>query len=94
MDPVQKHAGILKFLAAEDRGVEGCWLVTEYHPFGSIYDYLKAHNSISPQALLRISGTFCHIFIQEVKLLSNRFRLFQNHFSVVWHFYTTGLTEE
>lgn len=41
-----KHKNILTYLGAERRG-EGLnteyWLITEYHSYGSLWDYLKAH---------------------------------------------------
>ncbi|XP_075243301.1 TGF-beta receptor type-2-like [Convolutriloba macropyga] len=60
LPPVQTHPNILKFLAADDQGPEGggCWLVTEYHQRGSVHDYLKVNNPVSPQALLRIAESF------------------------------------
>ncbi|XP_063723439.1 activin receptor type-1-like isoform X2 [Symsagittifera roscoffensis] len=55
---VQHHLGVLRFLAADDRGVDGCWLVTQYHPRGSLYDYLSSHHAISPQAIIRVAESF------------------------------------
>jgi len=42
--PGMKHENITLFLGASEKG-EGnnaeMWIVLEYHPHGSIYDYLK-----------------------------------------------------
>jgi serine/threonine protein kinase len=44
--PQMKHKNILTYLGAERRG-EGLnteyWLITEYHSYGSLWDYLKAY---------------------------------------------------
>jgi len=44
--PQMKHKNLLTYLGAERRG-EGLnteyWLITEYHPHGSLWDYLKAY---------------------------------------------------
>ena len=50
------HENILHFIGADRRG-EGIntelWLLSEYHEYGSLYDYLKA-NVVSWQELLKI----------------------------------------
>lgn len=43
---MKSHPNILQYLAADVRGGNGpvemeYWIVTEYHEFGSLYDYLK-----------------------------------------------------
>lgn len=43
---MKNHPNILQYLAADVRGCEGgvemeYWIVTEFHEFGSLYDYLK-----------------------------------------------------
>src|SRR6218665_990864 len=44
--PQMKHPNILTFLGSDNK-VEGItislWLITEYHPLGSLFDYLKSH---------------------------------------------------
>ena len=57
--PALKHDNILRFIGAEKRGDSlsmELWLVTEYHPLGSLYDYLKAH-LVTWNELCRIAET-------------------------------------
>ena len=57
--PALKHDNILSFIGAEKRGDNlsmELWLVTEYHPLGSLYDYLKAH-LVTWNELCRIAET-------------------------------------
>lgn len=52
-----RHKNILGFIATdkrEDIGMTGCWLVTDYYPMGSLYDFLK-RNSISMLDAVRMS---------------------------------------
>lgn len=57
--PQMKHANILSYLGAERRG-EGLnmefWIITEYHQYGSLYDYLKSHTVNWKQLLTIIQG--------------------------------------
>ena len=57
--PALKHDNILSFIGAEKRGDNlsmELWLVTEYHPLGSLYDYLKSH-LVTWNELCRIAET-------------------------------------
>ncbi|KAF8560819.1 hypothetical protein P879_09886, partial [Paragonimus westermani] len=50
-----RHANILGFIAADnkDNGISTeLWLITEYHPLGSLYDFLHEHCFL-PAALVR-----------------------------------------
>ena len=41
-----RHDNILGFLASDLTSRNGCtqlWLITQYHPHGSLYDYLQRH---------------------------------------------------
>lgn len=58
MPHVGSSSGILRFIGAEMNGSE-CWLVTDYHERGSLYDYLK-RDVITVEELLRISLSMCH----------------------------------
>jgi len=51
-------SGILRFIGAEMNGAD-CWLVTDYHEHGSLYDYLK-RDVITVEELLRIALSMCH----------------------------------
>lgn len=57
--PQMKHNNLLNYLGAERRG-EGIdtvyWLVTEYHPNGSLWDYLKSHTVNLNQLLTIVQG--------------------------------------
>jgi len=57
--PQMKHNNILNYLGAERHG-EGLdveyWLITEYHPNGSLWDYLKSHTVNLKQLLTIIQG--------------------------------------
>lgn len=52
-----RHKNILGFIATDKRddiGMTGYWLVTEYYPMGSLYDFLK-RNSMSMLDAIRMS---------------------------------------
>ena len=52
-----RHKNILGFIATDkrhDAGLVGYWLVTDYYPMGSLYDFLK-ENSISMTDAVRIA---------------------------------------
>lgn len=62
-----EHDNILKYLGAERKG-EGLglefWIITEYHPNGSLHEYLKSH-TVTWNNLLKIIqgiglGKFTH----------------------------------
>ncbi|KAI7695605.1 hypothetical protein SSS_05339 [Sarcoptes scabiei] len=57
--PRMQHNNILKYLGAERRG-EGLdveyWIITEYHPNGSLHEYLKSHTVNWKQLLTIIQG--------------------------------------
>jgi len=55
---VASSPAILRFIGAEMNGSE-CWLVTDYHERGSLYDYLK-RDVITVDELLRIALSMCH----------------------------------
>jgi serine/threonine protein kinase len=54
---LNEHPNVLNFIGAERRG-EGLtmelWLISEYHDYGSLYDYLKGH-TITYKELLHIA---------------------------------------
>lgn len=57
VEGMKHHPNILNFIAAESRGSKESleyWLVTQYHPNGSLSDYLKCH-SLNPTDSLQIS---------------------------------------
>ena len=56
------HPNLLHFISSEMRG-EGLnqelWLITEFHPHGSIYDYLKA-NTLTWSEMCKIAESIAH----------------------------------
>ncbi|XP_033096462.1 activin receptor type-2B-like [Anneissia japonica] len=60
--PHMDHPNLLHFISSEMRG-EGLnqelWLITEFHPHGSIYDYLKA-NTLSWSEMCKIAESIAH----------------------------------
>ena len=57
MAQLNTHDNVLRFIAAEKRGDNlqaELWLISEFHPHGSLYDYLKG-NLVSWQELLVIT---------------------------------------
>ncbi|KAJ6225048.1 hypothetical protein RDWZM_003593, partial [Blomia tropicalis] len=57
--PQMKHQNILKYLGAEKVGESfdtKFWLITEYHPNGSLWNYLKSHTVNLNQLLTIIQG--------------------------------------
>ena len=69
--PQMKHNNILTYLGAERRG-EGfnsdLWIITEYHPNGSLWDYLKSHTINLKQLLTIIQGISKGMFLLTVYL--------------------------
>lgn len=54
-----RHDNILGFIAADnkDNGTwTQLWLVTDYHEYGSLYDYLNL-NSVSPETMVKMAYT-------------------------------------
>ena len=53
-----RHENILAFVAADTvsrtTSSTQLWLVTRYHPLGSLYDYLRQHTIMSATDLLRL----------------------------------------
>lgn len=57
--PQMKHNNILLYLGAERRneGIDSeLWLITEYHPNGSLHDYLKTYTVNWKQLLTIVQG--------------------------------------
>lgn len=56
-----RHDNILGFIACDifsDNGVTELWLVTQYCPYGSLFDYLNLH-SVSPKIMMRMVISVC-----------------------------------
>jgi len=56
---LMRHENILGFIAADIRGTGGTTsmlLITDYHPLGSLYDFLK-FNEISEEEMLKLAHT-------------------------------------
>lgn len=51
--PRMKHPNVLEFIGVE-RHQEEFWLITAYHPYGSLHDYLKS-NTVTWDELCKIS---------------------------------------
>ncbi|VEL38888.1 unnamed protein product [Protopolystoma xenopodis] len=54
-----RHANILGFIAADnkDNGLSTeLWLITDYHPHGSLFDFLQV-NCLTPLALIRMAAS-------------------------------------
>ncbi|KAK2144657.1 hypothetical protein LSH36_739g00007 [Paralvinella palmiformis] len=52
-----RHENILSFFASDLTSRNGCtqlWLITQYHPHGSLYDYLQLH-TINGEAVLTLA---------------------------------------
>lgn len=57
-----KHENILKFVAVEKHNNGSCselWLITEYHEYGSLGDYLKSHVVTWPE-LCSMAGSMAN----------------------------------
>uniref|UniRef100_A0A0N5AF44 receptor protein serine/threonine kinase n=1 Tax=Syphacia muris TaxID=451379 RepID=A0A0N5AF44_9BILA len=49
-----RHPDILAYVASDNVGMElQLWLITEFHKFGSLYDYLQDH-TVTPQTLAKM----------------------------------------
>ena len=56
-----RHDNILGFFASDmvsNNGVTELWLITQFHQFGSLYDFLN-QEAISPKVLLQMSISTC-----------------------------------
>lgn len=56
-----RHDNILGFFASDifsNNGVTELWLITQYHPHGSLYDYLN-HRMLNPTIMLRMAISMC-----------------------------------
>ena len=56
-----RHDNILGFFASDvfsNNGVTELWLITQYHPHGSLHDYLIRH-TISPKIMMRMAISTC-----------------------------------
>ena len=55
------HDNILMFIGSDmisNNGVTELWLVTKYHPHGSLYDYLNK-KEVSPRVMLQMAISIC-----------------------------------
>ena len=61
------HRNILRVIAAASRDngtATERWLVTEFHPHGSLYDYLRTHNrSLKPPQCLKLLNS-CMLYFE------------------------------
>ena len=56
-----RHDNILGFFASDifsNDGATELWLITQYHPHGSLYDYLNRH-TINPTIMMRMAISMC-----------------------------------
>lgn len=56
-----RHDNILGFFASDifsDNGVTELWLITQYHPYGSLYDYLNKR-TLTPTIMMRMAISCC-----------------------------------
>ena len=56
-----RHDNILGFFASDmisNNGVTELWLITQYHPFGSLYDYLN-QETVTPRILFQLATSMC-----------------------------------
>ena len=58
-----RHENILVYMAADmisNNGVTELWLVTQYHPLGSLYDFLSVSDvKLSPSRMIRFALSIC-----------------------------------
>lgn len=56
-----RHDNILGFVACDvfsDNGVTELWLITQFYPHGSLFDYLNRH-SVNPKIMMRMAISVC-----------------------------------
>lgn len=57
---MRRHDNILAFIASDRLGAPSAtelYLITEYCPHGSLYDYLRSQHSLSKKDMLRLSSS-------------------------------------
>lgn len=65
-----RHKNILGFIASDqkhDAGVTGYWLVTDYYPMGSLYDFLKENSTSMADAMrmaFSIANGLAHLHME------------------------------
>jgi activin receptor type-2A len=72
--PNLEHANILKFIDSEQRDYKGTctyWLKFDYHPLGSLYDYLQEHNISLIELTLLAKSAACGLAHLHSEIASN-----------------------